>query len=141
MAVLKPEMIPPQFREDAGRFPPVLRALLHAELAAGNAIVSSGFHFPACPAGCFFILAKPVTTRARASADGLKFYQYSRSDYSGSFTDEGGMFFLLEPPLPTEPERDMDAIRAAHAPSSTALPPLVLSEPGTALGRFEQSMV
>jgi hypothetical protein len=126
--------IPQQFREDADAFPPALRALLDAELAAGNQIVEAGHSFPAPPAGAYFKLSRPVTTRGRVSADGLKFWDYKGSSYSGSFTDDRGFFHILEPPLPPPPEPDMDAIRAAHTPKPME------RGPSTAYARFVLSM-
>ena len=131
--------VPPQFRCDADAFPSVLRALLDAELAAGNQIAEVGHSFPAPPAGAYFMLARPVTTRARASGDGLEFRDFNSSIYSGWFTDDRGFFYLLEPPLPPRSEPDMDAIRAAHAGPSRPEP--IRSDPNTAVGRFERSMV
>jgi hypothetical protein len=133
-------MIPPEFGKDADAFPPALRDLLDAELAAGNTIAKAGYTFPAPPAGAYFIMAGPVTTHPRESGGGLKFRDFESSLYSGSFTDERGFYFILEPPLPPPPEPDMDAIRAAHAPKPYQPPP-IRSDPNTALGRFERSMV
>jgi hypothetical protein len=132
--------IPPEFRKDADPLPPALRALLEAELAAGNTIAEVGSYFPAPPAGAFFKMNRPVTTRPRASGDGLTFRFLDNSLYCGSFTDDRGFYFILEPPLPPPPEPDMDAIRAAHAPKP-AKPPPIQSDPHTALERFERSMV
>jgi hypothetical protein len=153
-----PVTVPPQFREEAGQFPPLLRALLEAELAAGNAIAEVGHRFPAPPAGAYFKMTGPVTTRPRASGDGLKFREVNASIYNGFFTDERGFYFIVEPPLPPPPEPDMDAIRAAHAPPPFLPPPPpdvdplpalafplplppVTSDPQSAFRRFESSMV
>jgi hypothetical protein len=152
--------IPPEFRKDADAMPAALRALLEAELAAGNTIAELGGYFPAPPAGAFFKLTRPVTTRPHESSGGLKFRDYASPYYSGSFTDDRGFYFILEPPLPPPPEPDMDAIRDAHAPAPFQLtpvrrhpyatghpsdpacqPPAVPSDPHSALGRFEKSMV
>jgi hypothetical protein len=159
--------IPLEFREDAEAFPPALRALLEAELAAGNRIAESGHGFPSPPAGGYFIMTGPVTTRPRQSGDGLNFRDYGHSLYSGSFTDDRGFFFILEPPVPPPPQPSMDAIRAAHAPppfrpssaiDSVAGDPNVgdrgvkergtgyrsevpIADPDSALGRFQRSMV
>jgi hypothetical protein len=130
--------IPPQFRQDADAFPPKLRGLLEAELAAGNQIAGAGNSFPAPPAGAYLKLAKPVGTRARASGDGLEFRECNCSLYSGWFTDDRGFYYLLEPPLPPPPEPDMDAIRAAHLGPSRPVP--LRRDPNSAAGRFEQSM-
>ena len=94
----------------------MLRDLLLAELAAGNSIVEVGHSFPAPPVGCYFKLASPVSTRPRASGDGIDFYDRNSSIYSGEFTDAKRFFFILEPPNPPPPEPDMDAIRRSHEP-------------------------
>ena len=65
---------PAPFAKDIAALPPILRALLDAELAAGNTIVEVGHSFPAPPVGAYFKLARPVTTRVRASGDGVDFY-------------------------------------------------------------------
>ncbi len=93
-------------------FPPALRELVEAELAAGNSIVEVSSTFPAPPAGAYVKLARPVTTRERASAPGVSFYDRNSSSYSGEFADERRFYFVLEPPRPPEPEPDMNAIRA-----------------------------
>lgn len=93
--------------------PPVLRALLDAELAAGNSVIEVGHTHPAPPVGAYFKLARPVSTRPRESGGGLQFYERNSSQYSGEFTDAKRFFWILEAPLPPPPEPDMDAIRAA----------------------------
>ncbi len=145
--------VPKEFRQDFDAFPQVLRALLDAELAAGNEVAEFGHGFPAPPVGAYIKLARPVTTRARESGDGLRFRDYNSSIYSGEFTDERGHFFILEPPAPEEPEPDMDAIRAAHSGGSSwtaarpAGPPAAIPErplpaaPESAFQRFLRSMV
>jgi hypothetical protein len=109
--------VPAEYRQDFEATPLVLRELLQAELNAGNTIVEVGHSHPAVPAGAYFKLANPITTRARASGDGISFYERNSSIYSGEFTDEKRFFFVLEPPLPPPPEVDMDAIRASLAPT------------------------
>jgi hypothetical protein len=91
--------------------PPSLRALLDAELAAGNAVAEVGHGHPAPPVGAYVLLQRRVSTRARASADGLDFYERNNSHHSGEFTEGKRFFFILEPPHPPEAEPDMDAIR------------------------------
>ncbi len=104
--------IPEPYQADAQAMPEVLRKLLEAELAAGNELVEVFHCFPAPPAGACFRLAKPVTTRPRASDDGIDFYDRNTSSYSGEFTDARRFYFIIEPPHPPPPEPDMDAIRA-----------------------------
>jgi hypothetical protein len=104
--------IPTEYLADADAMPAVLRALLEAELAAGNTIVEVGHTHPAPPVGAYFLLARPVSTRPRASGVGLSFDERKMSHHSGEFTDAKRFFFILDPPLPPEPEPDMDVIRA-----------------------------
>lgn len=131
--------VPPEFRAQADTLPAALRALLDAELAAGNSVAEAGSYFPAPPAGAFFQLTRPVTTRPRQSEGGLIYRLLENSLHCGSYSDERGFYFILEPPLAPPPEPDMDAIREARSPE--AAPPRTFSaDPATAAGRFERSM-
>ena len=133
--------IPAMFRTaDAEALPPALRALLEAELAAGNTIAEIGSTFPAPPAGAFFKMTRPVTTRPRGTGDGLKFREFPNWTCGGAFTDDDELYYILEPDPPPPPEPDMDAIRAAHNAPQPFVPAPILSDPNTALGRFERSM-
>jgi hypothetical protein len=131
--------IPAEFLPDVDALPRGLRALLDAELDAGNQIVRHDRSIPAPPVGAYLELARRVTTRARASGDGLSFRDFSKFGYPGSFTDDAGVFFLLEPFAP-ELEVDMDAIRDAQN-HPVYHPKIIRSDPNTPLGRFERSMV
>ena len=139
--------IPEEFREVVESLPSVLRALLDAELAAGNEIAEVGHGFPAPPVGAYVKLAQPVTTRPRVSGGGLKFRDFNSSIYSGEFTDERGFFFILEPPTPPSAEPDIDAIRAGKVPKAAprSRPAAVQNEPKpiaqNAVQRFKSSMV
>src|SRR5262245_28709880 len=84
--------LPEKFRTDVEAFPPALRALLDAELAAGNEIAEIGHTFPAPPVGAYVKLARPVTTRPRQSGSGLDFFDRNGSSYSGEFTNENRLF-------------------------------------------------
>lgn len=106
----------PEQQKELARFPTVLRALIEAELAAGNAIDEIGHSFPAPPAGACFKLAKQVSVRPRASGDGLDFRERNSSTQSGEFTDAQRFYFILEPPVEAPPPPDMDAIRKALEP-------------------------
>src|SRR5688572_1165832 len=121
----------PEHQKELARFPPVLRALIEAELAVGNSIEEIGHSFPAPPAGAYFKLANKVSTRLRASGDGLNFYERNSSIHSGEFTDATRFYFVLEPPNPPPLEPDMDAIRKAHDPKPDALTQLAQRPAGS----------
>jgi hypothetical protein len=108
-------------QKELAQFPAVLRALVEAELTAGNSIVEVGHSFPAPPAGAYFKLANKISTRSRISGDGIDFYERNSSSYSGEFTDAKRFCFILEPPNPPPPEPDMDAIRKSHEPKPDVL--------------------
>jgi len=112
-----------------------LRSLVEAELAAGNQILEVGHSFPAAPVGCYVKLARPVSTRPRASGGGIDFFDRNTSIYSGEFADTKRYFFVLEPPNPP-PEPDMDAIR--EGTQRQAQPAEALSD--SAVDRFRASM-
>jgi len=119
----------PDIQKVADAMPAALRALLVAELAAGNAVVEISSGFPAPPVGACVKLAHPLRSRPRASGDGITYYNRNNSEYSGEITDAKRFYFLLEPPNPPEPEPDMDAIRAKlRASQDEALMKLVMRE-------------
>lgn len=134
--------IPERFQHDVDALPPLLRALLDAELAAGNGIADVGHSFPAPPIGAFFLLEREVSTRPRATGDGLLFRNRHGSTHSGEFTDSDLRFFLLEPPEPPPAEPDMDAIRRSRIPENamTFEHAAALRQAKTALRRFELSL-
>ena len=126
--------------------PAELRRLVEEELAAGNEIAEVGHSFPAAPVGCYVKLTRPVSSRPRASSEGIKFFDRNSSIYSGEFADLNRHFFVIEPPNPPPPEPDMNAIRAAAQPkgqpltvSVTPMPPAIVA--GSTLDRFQRSMV
>jgi len=127
--------IPPEYLKDIERMPLPLRRLVEEELAGGNAILELGHSFPAAPVGCYVKLARPVSSRPRASTEGITFFDRNSSLYSGEFADEQRHYFVLEPAGPPPPEPDMDAIREAVNRPPTA-------SPGSdVLESFRESMV
>lgn len=131
--------------EEIGRalrmFPAGLRALVEAELAAGNAVIEVGHSFPAPPVGAFVMMARPVSSDAPAAA-GLSYTPRNASLYAGWFTDGDKRFFVVNPPAaepPTMP--DMDAIRAAHEPPPWSPPPPALAGEFTITFDFRGEMV
>jgi hypothetical protein len=125
----------PDQQKELAKFPPALQALIEAELAAGNSIIEIGHSFPAPPVGAYVRLANKVSTRPRASADGIDFYDRNSSIYSGEFTDAKRFYFVLEPPNPSPPEPDMDAIRKEHEPKPHLLTRLAQRAAGSSVKR------
>ena len=130
----------PEQQRELAQFPPVLKALVESELAAGNSIVEIGSGHPAPPVGACVKLANKVTTRPRDSGDGLDFYERNGSRYSGEFTDDKRFFFVLEPPNPPPPEPDMDAIRKSLEPKPDALSRLAQREAGSGPEVFREAL-
>lgn len=97
--------------KELARFPDLLRALIEAELEAGNTVVELGHGHPAAPNGAYIKLTNQVSTRPRATGDGLRFRERKGLGHSDEFTDETGHFFVLEAAGPPPPDPDMDAIR------------------------------
>ena len=127
-------------QKELAQFPPVLKALIEAELAAGNSIVEIGSGHPAPPVGACAKLANKVSTRPRDSSNGLDFYERNGSSHSGEFTDDKRFFFVLEPPNPPPPEPDMDAIRKALEPKTTPLDRLAQREAGSVVDFVEDEI-
>ncbi len=108
--------IPKEFESDWAKFPAVLRELVEAEVAAGNAVIEFGHGFPAPPVGAYIKLAGPLRTRPRASTPEIAFYERNMPSYNGELHDERRHYFVLEAPVPEPPEPERPAPRAA-APS------------------------
>lgn len=147
---------PTLFTSQLAAFPPALRRLIKAELAAGNEVVEISSCFPAPPAGAYARLARPVSTRARKKTKALDFYDRNSSIYSGEWTDAKRYYFVIEPPNPPPPEPDMDAIRDARnaaaaqpapapkkrrQPASRSFPPSVSVYPRSSVGEGAESIV
>lgn len=122
------------YSHQLAEFPESLRALVEAEIQAGNSITAIENGFPAAPCGASVKLAKAVQDERRRSLGEVVFYARNNSSYAGEFTTEQRHFFVLEPPLPPEPEPDIDAIRKALEPKPNALDQLAQREPGSGVG-------
>lgn len=123
----------PEQQKEFAKFPAPLRALVEAELAAGNAIAAIENGFPAAPCGASIKLAKAVSDANRKSTSEVTFYERNNSSYNAEFTTAERHFFVLEPPLPPPPYPDMDAIRKALEPKPDALSKLAQREPGASV--------
>src|SRR6187551_4063135 len=115
LSFVQPMTLPPEHAKEFAQFPAPLRALVTAELAAGNQIAELGHGFPAAPCGAYLKLTQPVTSRPRTKTPELDFYDRNGSSHAGEFTDAKRHFFVLDPPRPAGPEPDMDAIRSKLA--------------------------
>jgi hypothetical protein len=96
-------------------FPKELRKLVEDEIKDGNAIQSIEYGFPAAPCGASVKLVRPVKSERRVSTIEVDFCARNNSQYSGEFTTSQRHFFVLEPPVPSEPIPDMDTIREEMA--------------------------
>lgn len=130
--------------------PPALRALLAAELAAGNRIAEIDRGFPAPPVGLCVILAKPVGTRPNDADDGLRYREWPNWKGYNGYADPRGFFFVLNPPHapPPDPVMRWDEHGAAICPpaaqAGAPMPDVPASDAAHAdslLRRFEQSLV
>lgn len=135
----------PEQQREIDAFPPALRALILAELEAGNTIAEIGHSFPAAPCGAYLRLSRAVTTTPRVPAPGLDFYDRNNSDHAGEFNDPNRHFFVLEPPRPPEPPPDMDALRThqtthVEAPRQTQPAPVRTAVVSERCARFFKSM-
>jgi hypothetical protein len=104
--------VPKEYEQEFAGFPAVLQALVLAELSAGNTIKRMSHGHPAAPCGACICLSKPISSQPREKTLDLDFYDRNNSLYAGEFTDATRHFFVLEPPRPSEPPPDMNAIRA-----------------------------
>ncbi|MFO0857773.1 MAG: hypothetical protein U0640_10500 [Phycisphaerales bacterium] len=119
----------PEQKNELARFPAELRAVIEAELAAGNTIEEVGHSHPAPPAGAYFKFTKKVTTHPHAAGKGITFRERNSSISSGEFGDPTGFFFIVEPPGPPPEPIDMDAIRRSLEPKPNALTRLAQRAP------------
>lgn len=111
-------------RRELASFPAALRALIDAELSAGNEIAGIGHRFPAPASGAFVMLARPVSSRPPQASDGLLYRERSCPMYSGEFTDSKEQYFVLT--ARSAPERSVPgetpkvtAPKAAPQPAHT----------------------
>ena len=118
-------------------FPPALRALVEAELAAGNTVLEIGHGFPAPPVGAYVKLGRAVTTRERRSTPELSFYDRHSSLYSGEWTDARRFFFVIEPPRPPDEPPPLTASSPAEPGATGARTSPKPSSRSDALTEFE----
>lgn len=118
--------VPEAMRREVEGFPAPLRALLAAELAAGNAIAELGHGHPAAPVGAWLRMERRIATPA---PQGVDYARRNSATCGGEYGDAQRHFFLLDPPWPDAGAYpDMDAIRAAMQPPPTALDRIAMRE-------------
>jgi hypothetical protein len=126
--------------------PPPLLALLEAERAAGNRVLSVEYGFPAPPAGFCVQLERPVSTRPEQARDGLEYRQWPNWKGAHGYTDAKGHHFLLNPPLPppSDPVMRWDepagVSRATAPPLPQDIPPPGEADAASPLERFRASL-
>lgn len=122
----------PEHQRILDRFPPDLRALVLAELEAGNAVIDAGAGHPAPPVGDIIKLANDLSTPLPGT---LRAQVRNGSMCHMEITDADRIFFILTAPHPPPPLPDMDAIREAHRDA-----PLPVSEPMRMPGTIEMDL-
>jgi hypothetical protein len=115
--------IPREFEKSVSRLPPGVRAVLEAELAAGNTIAHAGGGFPAPPAGECVKLAQPfkvATKKGFAVPAGVQVrLQPNHSLVTAEFGDDDkGWFWVIDTAPPYE-ERELPPMPPQGAHSET----------------------
>lgn len=128
---------PEDIRAEIASFPPALRAIVDAELAAGNEVAGLVNGFPVAPRGVGIRFRRPISVPVPSDSSGVWFCRFPGWDGSSGFADASGRSFVLGPPrVPPDPP-SMDAIRdAANRPRRRARE----AAPGSPLARFERSL-
>lgn len=132
--------------------PAALRAVVEAELAAGNEVAEVLHGHPVPPVGVGIRLVRPLSVPLTSATGGVQPCRFPAWDGSCGYSDEPKHNFVLGPP--GEPPADppsMDEIRdAAHRPRQPAehpsrpaeqpSQPAAAAVSGSPLDRFEQSL-
>lgn len=103
--------IDPAHQAVLDRFPGPLKALVLAELAAGNTILDVGGGYPAPPAGDRIDLARDLITLSGGTHEGLRYHERDSSTHHQEVTDAEGFFWIVTAPSPSPLDPDMNAIR------------------------------
>lgn len=125
------------FQADVAALPAALRAVLEAELAAGNEVAEVLRGFPVAPVGAGIRFVRPLSVPVPADTVGIRPCRFPNWDGSSGYSDEPRHSFLLGPRVMPPDPPSADEIRdAADRPRSRAAAAL----PDSPLGRFEQSL-
>jgi len=127
--------LPDDVLAEIAKLPATLRAVVEAELAAGNEVAKVLQGYPAPPAGGGIRLARPLSVPLASTAAGVRPCHFPAWDGSSGYSDELKHNFVLGPPGATSASPGMGEIRdGADRPGR----PVTASE--SLLDRFEQSL-
>ena len=141
-------IVPPAFQAEVASLPSPLRAVLEAELAAGNEILDVVHTFPAPPIGACVRLARPLSPDGSSVPAGVNPCRFPNWDGSSGLSDMAGHYFVLGPPVAPPDPPGMDEIGAGRSSGATPIAQdsgaggrgLSDASVDSPLGRFERSM-
>ncbi len=129
--------LPDDVLAEIADFPAALRALIEAELAAGNEVAEVFHGHPVPPVGVGIRLVRPFSVPLSSVAAGVQPCRFPAWDGSCGYSDEPKHNFVLGPPgAPMDPP-PMDEIRDDANQPARAATAAAWDSP---LGRFEQSL-
>lgn len=131
--------IPGDVLAEIAKLPAALRAVVEAELAAGNEVAEVLHGYPVPPAGVGIRLVHPLSVPLTSPAAGIRPCQFPAWDGSSGYSDDPKHNFVLGPGPPGAPSDPpgMDEIRdAANRPRRRA----AAAASDSPLDRFEQSL-
>ena len=128
-------MKPPEdVRAEIADLPAALRAVVEAELAAGNEIAEAINGYPVPPAGVGIRLVRPLSVSLTSATAGVPPCRFPAWDRSCGYSDEPRYSFVLGPPPdPPEVGEVRDAADRPHRP-------VVAAASGSPLDRFRRSL-
>jgi len=117
--------------------PDALRAVVEAELAAGNEVAEVVSGHPVPPAGAGIRLMRPLNVPLSSSAAGIQPCRFPAWDGSSGYSDEAKHNFVLGPPeAPSDPPHMAEVRHAANRPHQ----PAAATASDSARDRFERSL-
>jgi hypothetical protein len=130
--------LPDDVLAEIAKLPATLRAVVEAELAAGNEVAEVLHGPPVPPAGVGIRLARPLSAPLASAAAGMRPCQFPAWDGSSGYSDELKHSFVLGPSGATSDSPRMDAILDEADP--TGRPSAAAASSDSSLDRFEQSL-
>jgi hypothetical protein len=136
--------LPDDMLAEIAEFPAALRAVLEAELAAGNEVAEVLHGHPVPPVGVGIRLVRPLSVPLPSDTPEVRPCRFPAWDGSSGYSDEPKHNFVLGPPeAPSDPP-PMDEVRnMVEPPCGPADPPrrpAAAAVAGSPLDRFEQSL-